>query len=342
MAESGIQSSEIPLVERAKEYRARIAISGAAPISSEVLRFFHAIGLAMREVYGQTEGSGPTAIHRGERIKLGTVGQPLPGVEVRIAEDGEILVRGPQVMKGYYNKPEETAAVIKDGWLYLGDVGRMDADGYLTIVDRKKDMIVAGGFNIYPKEIELLLDAQPGVLESAVIGVPHADLGETVVGLIVPHLVRPLTDRLPSSLILPSALAGALLGWVDPSDGSGPWLIDGHHRRALALADTSDFGVLRLIVDDTEKAKEALKKAGFTVGKTDVLAVEVPDRPGGLYDILNLLQARGINVEYMYAFVQHTGKDAVIIFRFDDIDTAVKLLQENHVKVLEGKTVYTL
>ncbi|MBN1842411.1 MAG: ACT domain-containing protein [Deltaproteobacteria bacterium] len=116
----------------------------------------------------------------------------------------------------------------------------------------------------------------------------------------------------------------------------------GVNIRALSLADTSDFGILRLIVNDNDKAKTVLKEHGFTVGKTDVVAVEVEDRPGGLSSILNILSKQNINVEYMYAFVQHSGKNAVIIFRFDDIDTAVKLLQENNVKVLEGKTVYTL
>lgn len=116
----------------------------------------------------------------------------------------------------------------------------------------------------------------------------------------------------------------------------------GVNIRALSLADTSDFGILRLIVSDNDKAKAALKEHGFTVGKTDVAAVQVEDRPGGLSSILDILSKHGINVEYMYAFVQHSGKDAVIIFRFDDLDQAVKLLQENNVKVLEGSTVYTL
>jgi hypothetical protein len=116
----------------------------------------------------------------------------------------------------------------------------------------------------------------------------------------------------------------------------------GVNIRALSLADTSDFGILRLIVDNNDMAKAVLKEHGFTVGKTDVVAVEVEDRPGGLSRILDILSHQNVNVEYMYAFVQHSGKDAVIIFRFDDIDKAVKLLQENNVKVLEGKTVYTL
>jgi len=116
----------------------------------------------------------------------------------------------------------------------------------------------------------------------------------------------------------------------------------GVNIRAFSLADTSDFGILRLIVNDNDKAKAALKEHGFTVGKTNVVAVEVEDRPGGLNHILELLGKKNINVEYMYAFVQHTGENAVIIFRFDDIDAAVKLLLNNNVKVLEGKTVYTL
>lgn len=116
----------------------------------------------------------------------------------------------------------------------------------------------------------------------------------------------------------------------------------GVNIRALSLADTSDFGILRLIVDNNDKAKAVLKERGFTVGKTDVVAVEVEDSPGGLSRILDILSQQNVNVEYMYAFVQHSGKDAVIIFRFDDINTAVKLLQENDVRVLEGETVYTL
>ena len=116
----------------------------------------------------------------------------------------------------------------------------------------------------------------------------------------------------------------------------------GVNIRALSLADTSDFGILRLIVDNNDKAKAVLKERGFTVGKTDVVAVAVEDSPGGLSRILDILSQQNVNVEYMYAFVQHSGKDAVIIFRFDDINTAVKLLQENDVRVLEGETVYTL
>ncbi len=112
--------------------------------------------------------------------------------------------------------------------------------------------------------------------------------------------------------------------------------------RALALADTSDFGVLRLIVNDNAKAVAALKSQGFTVGKTDVAAVEVEDKPGGLHRILDILNKAGINVEYMYAFVTQGENNAIMIFRFDNIDEAFKLLEENNVKVINGSKVYTL
>ena len=112
--------------------------------------------------------------------------------------------------------------------------------------------------------------------------------------------------------------------------------------RALAIADTSDFGVLRLIVNDNQKAVEALKNRGFTVSKTDVVAVEVEDRPGGLFKILDILFKAAINVEYMYAFVTQSGDNAIMIFRFDNIDEAVRLLQKNNVTVINGSQVYTL
>ncbi|MFZ7125590.1 MAG: ACT domain-containing protein [Desulfobacterales bacterium] len=116
----------------------------------------------------------------------------------------------------------------------------------------------------------------------------------------------------------------------------------GVNIRALSLADTSDFGVLRLIVDNNEKAKAALKARGFTMGKTNVVAVEVPDKPGGLHGILQVLQDSGINVEYMYAFVQQSGSNAVMIFRFDNTDQAVRVLQKAGHTVIEGSRLYTM
>ena len=116
----------------------------------------------------------------------------------------------------------------------------------------------------------------------------------------------------------------------------------GVNIRALSLADTSDFGILRLIVSDYEKAKKALKENGFTVGRTNVVAVEVEDKPGGLHNILSLLSKNGVNVEYMYAFVQQSGKNAVLIFRFDRTDEAIKILQDNGVRIIPGEELYKM
>jgi long-chain acyl-CoA synthetase len=161
----------LPLKRKLGLDRARLVISGAAPIAPDILWYFWSIGVPIREVYGQTEGSGPTTIHQGEDIQLGTVGKPLPGVEVRIAEDGEILVRGPNVFKGYFKDPEATAATLRDGWLHSGDVGSFDEAGYLRITDRKKDLfITAGGKNVAPQYIENKLKFSPYIHDAVVIG----------------------------------------------------------------------------------------------------------------------------------------------------------------------------
>lgn len=145
--------------------------SGGAPISPDILKFFHAVGLPVREVYGQTEDTGPTSIHQGNDIKLGTVGKPIPGIKVKIADDGEILVKGPNVFQGYYKAPELTKEYIKDGWLHSGDVGRFDEQGNLIITDRKKDIIItSGGKNITPQYIENKLKFSPYINDSVVIG----------------------------------------------------------------------------------------------------------------------------------------------------------------------------
>jgi long-chain acyl-CoA synthetase len=159
------------LKERLGFDRVRIAYSGAAPISPEVLKFFNAIGLPLVEGYGQTEGTGVTTVSRKGYYKIGRVGPPLPGVEVKIASDGEILVRGEGVFKGYFRNPEATAETLKDGWLHSGDVGELDEDGFLKITDRKKDLIItAGGKNIAPQNIENQLKFSPYINDAIVIG----------------------------------------------------------------------------------------------------------------------------------------------------------------------------
>ncbi len=159
------------LKERLGFDRLRVAYSGAAPISPDVLHFFQSIGVNLIEGYGQTEGTGVTCVSRVGRVKFGTVGPPITGTEVRIADDGEILVRSPSVFKGYFKNPEATAETLREGWLYSGDVGEIDEDGYLKITDRKKDIIVtAGGKNITPQYIENKLKFSPYINDAVVIG----------------------------------------------------------------------------------------------------------------------------------------------------------------------------
>ena len=159
------------LKERMGFDRIRIAYSGAAPIAPDILYFFQSIGVNLVEGYGQTEGTGVTTTARIGRVKFGTVGEPLDGVQVKIADDGEILVKSPGVFKGYFKNPKATAETIVDGWLHSGDVGEIDEDGYLKITDRKKDIIVtAGGKNITPQYIENKLKASLYINDAVVIG----------------------------------------------------------------------------------------------------------------------------------------------------------------------------
>jgi long-chain acyl-CoA synthetase len=177
----------------------KVCISGSAPLPVEVQEKFEAVtGGKLIEGYGLTEASPVTHgnfVWDGERVK-GSIGVPWPdteakivsletGEEAKVNEIGELAVRGPQVMKGYWNQPFETEAVLRDGWLYTGDLGYMDERGYFFIVDRKKDMIIAGGYNIYPREVEEVLYEHPKVQEAVVVGVPDAYRGETVKAFIV-------------------------------------------------------------------------------------------------------------------------------------------------------------
>jgi long-chain acyl-CoA synthetase len=151
--------------------RVRELISGAAPIAPDVLAFFASLDLPIHEVYGQSEDSGPTSFNLTGKAKIGTVGPPIPGLEVKIADDGEILVRGPNVFLGYYKEPEATADALRDGWLCSGDLGAFDREGFLSITGRKKEIIItAGGKNIAPKNIEAAIKELPLVGEAVVIG----------------------------------------------------------------------------------------------------------------------------------------------------------------------------
>ncbi|NEX47671.1 malonate--CoA ligase [Pseudotabrizicola algicola] len=173
----------------------RLFISGSAPLLSETHIAFEArTGLRILERYGMTETNMNTSNpYDGER-RAGTVGLPLPGVELRLMAEGRpvaegevgvIEVRGPNVFRGYWQMPDKTAEDLRpDGWFITGDLATRDADGYVTIVGRAKDLVITGGFNVYPKEVEEVLDSLPGVAESAVIGVPHPDFGEAVFAVL--------------------------------------------------------------------------------------------------------------------------------------------------------------
>jgi malonyl-CoA/methylmalonyl-CoA synthetase len=195
----------------------RLFISGSAPLLAETHRQFEArTGQAILERYGMTEtGINTSNPYFGARI-AGTVGLPLPGVEVRISDAegdiGTIEVRGPNVFAGYWRNPEKTAAEFREGgWFITGDLGKIDDQGYVHIIGRGKDLIITGGYNVYPKEIEDAIDALPGVIESAVIGVPHDDFGEAVVAVVVGTCLDPATmlSQLRTSLAaykLPKAI----------------------------------------------------------------------------------------------------------------------------------------
>ena len=176
--------------------RLRLCVSGGAALPAEVLRGFEdAFACKVLEGYGLSETSPVASFNHADRErKVGSIGTPIEGVEMKVVDDeghelphgevGEIVIRGHNLMKGYWMRPQATAEAIKDGWFHTGDLARIDEDGYFFIVDRKKEMIIRGGYNVYPREIEEVLYEHPAVREAAVIGIPHDDLGEEVAAAV--------------------------------------------------------------------------------------------------------------------------------------------------------------
>ncbi len=202
-----IAVNHMPGVEKYDLSSLKVCISGSAPLPVKVKEEFERLtGAKLVEGYGLSEASPVTHCNPILGVnKAGSIGLPFPDTDAKIVdpetgekempvgEAGELVVRGPQVMKGYWNRPEETAMTLRNGWLHTGDIARMDEEGYFYIVDRKKDMILASGFNIYPREVEEVLFRHPKVKEVAVIGVPHPYRGETVKAFVVPKEGETLT-----------------------------------------------------------------------------------------------------------------------------------------------------
>ena len=175
----------------------KYCVSGSAPLPVNILEGFEQkFGCTIREGYGLSEGSAALSGHGADMVrKAGSVGKPGEGIEIQVVDEqdkplpmgniGEVVARGPNVMKGYYNMPEETKEALRNGWLHTGDMGRFDEDGYLYIVERKKDLIIRGGFNIYPRDIEEVLTTHPAVIEAAVVGIPSERMGEEVKAYVV-------------------------------------------------------------------------------------------------------------------------------------------------------------
>jgi len=219
-------------------------VSGGAPLNPEVGLFFVALGLPVYQGFGQTEAAPLISVNRAGRLKVDTVGPPLKDVEVRIADDGEILVRGPMVMLGYWRNDEATRATIRDGWLHTGDIGHLDEDGQLVIRDRKKDIIVnSGGDNISPARIEGLLTQQPEIAQAFAAG----DRRSHLVALVVPD-------------------EGWMQTWARAA---------GKPRNANVLANDPDFlAAMRVAVERANAGLSVIEKVRRFAVTTDAFSTE--------------------------------------------------------------------
>jgi long-chain acyl-CoA synthetase len=217
-------------------------VSGSAPLPVNILEGFEQkFGCTIREGYGLSEGSAALTGHGVDmERRTGSVGKPMENVEIQVVDEhdnpvptgevGEVVARGPNVMLGYYNMPDETKEALRNGWLHTGDMGRFDEDGYLYIVERKKDLIIRGGFNIYPRDIEEVLTAHPAVIEAAVVGVPSERMGEEVKAFVVTRSDIPAEElmaysreklanyKTPSQIEFVNALPRNAIGKIDKKE----------------------------------------------------------------------------------------------------------------------------
>jgi long-chain acyl-CoA synthetase len=236
--------------------RVRFFVSGGAPLSKDIAEFFYALGLVVLEGYGLTETSPVIAVNTFENLKFGTVGLPIPGVEVKIAEDGEILTKGPHVMEGYYKMEVETNEAMESGWFRTGDIGHLDEEGFLVITDRKKDILVtAGGKNVAPQPIENLLKTNPFIMNAVVIG----DRRKFISALLVPDFekleeyakVSNIPYEKQSDLTTKEEILNFMLAEVDRST---PALASYEKIKKIALLDR-DFEIDKGEITPTLKVK---------------------------------------------------------------------------------------
>jgi fatty-acyl-CoA synthase len=221
----------VPDFEKYDWSSVRTILVYAAPVPVTLIKEYAAVGIEVRQLYGMTEGNTATVLDPENALaKVGSCGKPFFHTEIRVVDEdsqdvepevkGEVLIRMPNIMKGYWNRPEATAATIKDGWLYSGDIGKLDQDGFLYILDRKKDMIISGGENIYPAEVEDALLDHPKIADVGVIGYPHEKWGEAVKAIVVLNPGETLTEaeliqwcqgkigrfKIPKSVVFTSAI----------------------------------------------------------------------------------------------------------------------------------------
>jgi len=257
--------------------RIRFFVSGAAPLSKEIAEFFYALGLVVLEGYGLTETSPALSVNTFQDLKFGTVGKPIPGVEIRIAPDGEILAKGPNVMKGYYKKEAETREVFEGGWFHTGDIGRVDEDGFLVITDRKKDLIVtSGGKNIAPQPIENLLKLSPYIANAVVVG----DRKRFVSALIVPEFEKleayakannvPFKDR--DGLVKDARIVDFLRAEVDKATP----LLAAYERIKKIVVLARDFEIERGEITPSLKVRRTIIEGRYQ----DLIESMYRDEPG--------------------------------------------------------------